>query len=537
MNFQPQSNNYYERLGIQVGASEKEIKLAFFSAVKVFPPEKEKENHKPIREAYDTLIHIQSRSEYDSRLLHGDVLIDLEAQLLEAEEAEDAKGQVSLLKKMVNLSPKVGLYRNKLGLAYLETESWDSASQQFEKASSIDAKNPVYHLNAGHALRESGMLAEAENKYLKAYELDPEDYSPPRALASLYYFDYENHQKAHEILDVAINADGKVDFQDFFCIYDKLQFYAFDVDQDSLKKQLAMVDDIVTNEDEKSFASFMLSHIASQAYEHQMFELSEQFIKKAATLTPDDENVKAFKKDIVHNAKLVKSLKVIQDSRSVHELIKYLVSTYVSRYYDVINEHEFKEQLDQAVTALENTMDIDPHATKLKKSCVYIQRNHPKVYDLNPELFEAIQESPSASRTEVKCHYCKDEFHVSKYEYGSYDCPHCHRSLNYTSSGMEAQSGGYSSGGDSSSTSGGCYIATAVYGDYEHPNVRIFRRFRDEVLLASILGRCFVRSYYLVSPTFAKRMSPDNRISRMIRVKFLNRFARLLAGSIFRNGG
>jgi DnaJ-class molecular chaperone len=77
LNFQPHSSNYYERLGLQVGASERDIKLAFFSAVKEFPPEKETEKHKPIREAYDTLIHIQSRSEYDSRLLHGDVLIDL----------------------------------------------------------------------------------------------------------------------------------------------------------------------------------------------------------------------------------------------------------------------------------------------------------------------------------------------------------------------------------------------------------------------------------------------------------------------------
>ena len=36
---------------------------------------------------------------------------------------------------------------------------------------------------------------------------------------------------------------------------------------------------------------------------------------------------------------------------------------------------------------------------------------------------------------------------------------------------------------------GGCFITTAVYGDIDHPDVRILRDFRDEVLSASIRGR------------------------------------------------
>ena len=529
MNFQPHSSNYYERLGLQVGASERDIKLAFFSAVKEFPPEKETEKHKPIREAYDTLIHIQSRSEYDSRLLHGDVLIDLEAQLLEAEEAEDASGQVSILKKMVNLSPKVGMYRNKLGLAYIGSESWDSAYQQFEKAFSIDAKNPVYHLNAGHALRESGLLSDAENQCLKAYELDPEDYSPPRALASLYFFNFEKPQKAHEILDVAINADGKVDFQDFFCIYDKLQFYAFSVDERNLKNQLAMLDDIITSDDEKSFVAFMLADVASQAYEHKMFEIAENFIKKASYLTPEDEDIQRFKKDIVHNAKMVKSLIAIQESKSVHDFVKYLITVYVTNYYGEIEDAEFESQMDSAMETLRNVMDVDPHATKIKKSFAYIQANHNKVYNLNKKFFDIIQEQPSASREENKCPGCKELFNVTKYDYGSYNCPSCHKSLSYSASGMKSVSSGYSSGGSSSSTdSGGCYIATAVYGDYDHPKVKLLRQFRDHVLSRSMIGRMFIKTYYFISPSLAKRLHPTSCISHLVRTRALDKLAKKL---------
>ena len=38
-----------------------------------------------------------------------------------------------------------------------------------------------------------------------------------------------------------------------------------------------------------------------------------------------------------------------------------------------------------------------------------------------------------------------------------------------------------------------CYIATMVYGDYDHYQVKILRGFRDNTLLKSYLGTCFVK--------------------------------------------
>ncbi len=52
--------------------------------------------------------------------------------------------------------------------------------------------------------------------------------------------------------------------------------------------------------------------------------------------------------------------------------------------------------------------------------------------------------------------------------------------------------------------SGGCYIATAVYGSYECPEVWTLRRFRDYSLGTSLGGRIFVKAYYAVSPTLVK---------------------------------
>lgn len=50
----------------------------------------------------------------------------------------------------------------------------------------------------------------------------------------------------------------------------------------------------------------------------------------------------------------------------------------------------------------------------------------------------------------------------------------------------------------------GCYIATCVYGSYDCPSVWTLRRFRDEYLDESILGRLFIRCYYAISPFLVK---------------------------------
>ena len=52
----------------------------------------------------------------------------------------------------------------------------------------------------------------------------------------------------------------------------------------------------------------------------------------------------------------------------------------------------------------------------------------------------------------------------------------------------------------STSSGGGCYIATAVYGSYDCPQVWVLRRFRDYTLLQTWYGRIFVKIYYWISP-------------------------------------
>ncbi|MCM8818227.1 MAG: choice-of-anchor D domain-containing protein, partial [Candidatus Omnitrophica bacterium] len=53
-------------------------------------------------------------------------------------------------------------------------------------------------------------------------------------------------------------------------------------------------------------------------------------------------------------------------------------------------------------------------------------------------------------------------------------------------------------------TGGGCFIATACFGNYNHPIVKILRQFRDKYLLTNKIGISFVKWYYSHSPDYAK---------------------------------
>jgi len=55
-----------------------------------------------------------------------------------------------------------------------------------------------------------------------------------------------------------------------------------------------------------------------------------------------------------------------------------------------------------------------------------------------------------------------------------------------------------------------CYIATAVYGSYDCPQVLTLRHYRDNVLANAWYGKTFISLYYAISPTIVKLFGKKN---------------------------
>ncbi|MBI5197647.1 MAG: hypothetical protein HZA19_03460 [Nitrospirae bacterium] len=77
------------------------------------------------------------------------------------------------------------------------------------------------------------------------------------------------------------------------------------------------------------------------------------------------------------------------------------------------------------------------------------------------------------------------------------------------------------SGSSSGSGGGGCFIATAAYGSYLHPYVKILRDFRDQALLKTGWGTQMVEIYYDTSPPLAGWIQDRGWARRIVQVALL----------------
>ena len=73
---------------------------------------------------------------------------------------------------------------------------------------------------------------------------------------------------------------------------------------------------------------------------------------------------------------------------------------------------------------------------------------------------------------------------------------------------------------EKNNSGGGCFVATATMGNYNHPVVLDLRKYRDEVLRKSFAGNIFIKIYYSVGPFFANLIEKNNFLKRF-SYKFL----------------
>lgn len=81
---------------------------------------------------------------------------------------------------------------------------------------------------------------------------------------------------------------------------------------------------------------------------------------------------------------------------------------------------------------------------------------------------------------------------------------------------------------------GGCYVATAVYGSYDCPEVWTLRRYRDYELAETWHGRLFIKAYYAISPTIVKWFGDTAWFKKMWKGK-LDRMVSTLQQKGFEN--
>lgn len=102
-------------------------------------------------------------------------------------------------------------------------------------------------------------------------------------------------------------------------------------------------------------------------------------------------------------------------------------------------------------------------------------------------------------------------------------CPKCMNTLRpYLSSSGTSKTQNKPSQPGKSTSNDSCFIATACYGNYDAPEVVIFRQFRDNFLAHNLFGSYFIKYYYRWSPSLARWIKRHSFISMTVRIFFLH---------------
>ena len=84
---------------------------------------------------------------------------------------------------------------------------------------------------------------------------------------------------------------------------------------------------------------------------------------------------------------------------------------------------------------------------------------------------------------------------------------------NFQNSGQSFENS--TTGTKSQKKKSGCYVATAVYGSYDCPQVWTLRRYRDYSLAPTWYGRLFIALYYAISPTIVEWFGNTDWFNKM----------------------
>ena len=479
--------NYYEILNINKDATQEEIKSGYKKMLRKYPPEKEQEKYKEIREAYDTLKDEKSRKNYDAYFHHEKDIKTLEDKYTEYMEAKNYNEAEKVLKKILIISPEIAHIKDKLGKVFFLEEKYNKSIEIYKELIKEYPHNVDYLIKLGGNYQKIEKYEISRMYFLTAYALDT---SSSEAISGVVHSCIKENKisEAIDFLNENIEKDDKLDFEDFFALSKLLECYIIKNDMSSLKETLEKIEKIAPEDEEsKGFISWKLGKFAAELYDMGIYEYSKEISQICLKLTPDIDLIK----ELYKQADLfVEANKLIKD-----ETIEYLAKFPVVNYfYGDELENNLKEM---ALKNLNGCIRNFASREMLKKEINKIKWNYPTLYyetSINKfynEIWSAMDRL-SNSRPSTKYYYEDTQYIARK--------------------------------------KGACYIATAVYGSYDSDEVLVLRRFRDEILKPTKIGRKMVAFYYKYSPYLSKKLKLNSIPSNIIKfilnsfIKFLNRY-------------
>lgn len=282
--------DYYEILGIEMGASAAQIKKAYFAMVRKYPPEGYPEKFMEIRKAYETLSNEETRREYDSlAAMPEDVRLGL-TLAQERIERGNLKRAISLLEDINRGYPDLSVVESMLGEAYLANNNTGKAIKIFEELVKKHPENASFSGELANSYLDRGWHKKAIDAYKKAIELDRDNIALWLRLSEAYMTNGE-FIKAEGTLKEALRLSDEEESGIQTAIYfDFLMIEVRKGNIDGLKEYLEKLTAIALgNQEERDIIAGVLLNIAQNMCEYEIYEPAKEMLLAAQKIITDDK--------------------------------------------------------------------------------------------------------------------------------------------------------------------------------------------------------------------------------------------------------
>lgn len=378
--------NLYEILNISKDADEKGIKKAYTKMLRKYPPEKNPEEFKKVREAYETLINRDTRVEYDAFSEFGEIIQQHSEKANEAMEKEDYKVAIKEYKKILIIEPSLAVIKNRLGLALLYDGQIDLAQKQFIELVNKYPDNAIYTGNLAYVYKVKRDFIKSEQYYIKAHEIDSINDQIIIDLVELYIA-FEKYKKAIILLEGCLGKNKSDNFQDFIYYFKMIRVYIFENNIDKIEQVINKIESMATDDESREYIAWECGKLAYNLLDAEIYSLAEKISKRAIEIHNSESIEKLYQQCKDYNEDYSMYDKLAEDDRITAPLkgpIYYYL--YGHKYED---ESEYEEDLNKNTNAIQSYLTYE-YSSKIVDDINILRREYNKLYKYKQELYDNI---------------------------------------------------------------------------------------------------------------------------------------------------
>ncbi|WP_174733505.1 J domain-containing protein [Mesobacillus harenae] len=378
------TDNYYEVLNIASSSTETEVKRAYVLQIRKFPVEKHPEKFNQIRTAYNTLKVKESRREYDTMLLYGDEIKQLQDQGMEAYEDEEYEKACDFFKKILIIEPSLSEVRNFYALSLLYIGEEDKAIHQFKRLMVIEPENSTYQMNYAKALEENDQFDEAMLQYKRMYLINPANMDALFGLIDLYV-SQQHLPKAMIFLDKSIKSQKETGFVLFYYLMKRMDLTIKLKDEQELEKTLEQIAQHAKGyPEEQDRVHSELMDVGLQLYKEKLYRFSLIIFKFLAPYRQKQAEFLELLAETEKRAAVYSEYDRMADEGQVIKSVRNILLVYL--FGDDFTEEEFDQYSERAFEDIYHDSKFSPEATL--KSIKLLRNKYPALYECRSEVFE-----------------------------------------------------------------------------------------------------------------------------------------------------